>query len=109
MLLVVNTNEKTSVHPSTAHFIGALRDYERGGMADFYFYSKIPQTLKESQHLRTSAEEKFETESLEGFEFFSDRLDVHAKLRESISKSGWEQFCPKLMTRQIRLFLRAFC
>ena len=65
-------------------FLGALRDFERGGKPDFYFCLKSKYSFSEIKRFhKINAEEKYESNKITGFEFHSNKLDgsENSKLR----------------------------
>jgi hypothetical protein len=64
-----------------AFFLGAIRDYERGGMPDFYYYSKSDRSFSQIQDSQKDANESWESDATTGFEFFSDRVDSKEQSR----------------------------
>lgn len=68
-------HRELGVAPNNVKYLGALRDYERGGMPDFYFFAKIETSLRKITDSHQNAEEKAESEYITGFEFHSNQLD----------------------------------
>lgn len=62
------------IAPISVAFLGALRDYERGGMPDFYFYARIDAALATISARHKDAEEAAESKSITGFELHSEQL-----------------------------------
>lgn len=63
------------IAPKDVRFLGVLRDYERGGMPDFYFYAKMSCSLARIIERQKQAEEKYESRKITGFELHSSILN----------------------------------
>ena len=93
------------------YFLGGLRDWERAGMADFYFYIKTDKSFKDIQEgHRLVAEEKHESDKIIGYEFYSEhvnsnngktahdfKLRIHDMLFKKVKKTNLTFFAGVLL------------
>ena len=84
--LMETDDELGVILDSETYFLGAIRDYERGGMPDFYFFSQSSKSLREIQKSQKTAEESWESDEIIGFEFLSDQVSKQVQSRIEFQK-----------------------
>jgi len=75
------TFRELGVKPSESVFLGMVRELQRGGKPEFYFFARSALAFDTIRSRWQTAQEKYETDRLESFELHTPELsgDFHAR------------------------------